>query len=55
MDFTVLIGDRKIGAQSSLDAVLELLPDARFVAVPGNHMSAVIRPELGQAIADFLE
>jgi len=31
-----------------------LLPDARFVAVPGNHMSAVTKPDLGRAIADFL-
>jgi hypothetical protein len=32
----------------------ETLPNARFVAVPGNHMSAVMKPELGQAIVDFL-
>jgi pimeloyl-ACP methyl ester carboxylesterase len=32
----------------------ELLPDGRFVEVPGNHMSAVTKPELGRAIADFL-
>ena len=32
----------------------ELLPDARFAEVPGNHMSAVTKPELGRAIADFL-
>jgi pimeloyl-ACP methyl ester carboxylesterase len=32
----------------------DLLPDARFFEVPGNHMSAVTRPELGRAIADFL-
>jgi pimeloyl-ACP methyl ester carboxylesterase len=31
-----------------------LLPDGRYVEVPGNHMSAVTRPELGRAIADFL-
>ncbi|HEY5720875.1 MAG TPA: alpha/beta fold hydrolase [Allosphingosinicella sp.] len=31
-----------------------LLPNARFVEVPGNHMSAVTRPDLGRAIADFL-
>lgn len=31
-----------------------LLPDARFIEVPGNHMSAVTKPELGRAIADFL-
>ena len=32
----------------------ELLPDGRYVEVPGNHMNAVTRPELGRAIADFL-
>jgi pimeloyl-ACP methyl ester carboxylesterase len=32
----------------------KLLADARFVEVPGNHMNAVTRPELGRAIADFL-
>jgi pimeloyl-ACP methyl ester carboxylesterase len=31
-----------------------LLPDGRYVEVPGNHMSAVTKPELGRAIADFL-
>lgn len=35
-------------------AVADLLPHGRFQSVPGNHMSAVTRPELGQAIADFL-
>lgn len=30
------------------------LPNARYVEVPGNHMSAVIKPELGAAIAAFL-
>ena len=36
------------------EALAGLLPDARFVAIPGNHMSAVLRPELSQSIADFL-
>ncbi|WP_288456827.1 alpha/beta fold hydrolase [uncultured Sphingomonas sp.] len=31
-----------------------LLPDAEYVEVPGNHMSAVTKPELGAAIAAFL-
>ncbi|MBV9931033.1 MAG: alpha/beta hydrolase [Alphaproteobacteria bacterium] len=31
-----------------------LLPDARFVQVPGNHMSAVTKPDLGRAMAEFL-
>ncbi|CAN5380646.1 alpha/beta fold hydrolase [soil metagenome] len=32
----------------------ETLPNGRYVAVPGGHMSAVIKPELGQAMSDFL-
>lgn len=31
-----------------------LIPHATFAEVPGNHMSAVMKPELGQAIAAFL-
>ncbi|MBX9813532.1 MAG: alpha/beta hydrolase [Sphingomonas sp.] len=38
----------------SAEALAAALPDARFQAVPGNHMSAVTKPELGAAIADFL-
>ena len=38
----------------SAAALAEILPMGTFRAVPGNHMSAVTRPELGQAIADFL-
>ena len=43
--------DQDNGPSVDLEAVL---PDARFVEVPGNHMSAVTKPELGKAIADFL-
>jgi pimeloyl-ACP methyl ester carboxylesterase len=32
----------------------DALPNARYVEVPGGHMSAVVKPELGQAIASFL-
>jgi hypothetical protein len=39
------------GSARELAAVL---PDGRYAVVPGNHMSAVIKPELGTAIADFL-
>ena len=38
----------------AIAALADVLPDVRVVTVPGNHMSAVVRPELGQAIADFL-
>ena len=36
------------------EELAELLPDGRFVEVPGNHMSAVTKPELGKEIARFL-
>jgi pimeloyl-ACP methyl ester carboxylesterase len=38
----------------SIAALAALIPGARAVTIPGNHMSAVTRPELGEAIADFL-
>ena len=43
--------DRDNGSAPDLAAVL---PQGRYIAVPGGHMSAVVKPELGQAIADFL-
>ena len=50
----VLVGaeDDDNGSARELAAAL---PDDRFVEVPGNHMSAVARPELGTAMADFLD
>jgi pimeloyl-ACP methyl ester carboxylesterase len=38
----------------SAEEVAQVLPKARYVEVPGNHMSAVTKPQLGRAIADFL-
>jgi pimeloyl-ACP methyl ester carboxylesterase len=38
----------------SAQAVAALLPQADYVEVPGTHMSAVTKPELGRALADFL-
>jgi pimeloyl-ACP methyl ester carboxylesterase len=38
----------------SAQALASALPDGEYAVVPGNHMSAVTRPELGAAIADFL-
>jgi pimeloyl-ACP methyl ester carboxylesterase len=32
----------------------DALPNGRYVEVPGNHMAAVTKKELGQAMADFL-
>jgi pimeloyl-ACP methyl ester carboxylesterase len=39
----------------SAEALAALLPDAFHVEVPGNHMSAVTKPDLGRALADFLD
>jgi pimeloyl-ACP methyl ester carboxylesterase len=36
------------------EALAAALPDGRYMIVPGNHMSAVTKPELGTAIAAFL-
>ena len=38
----------------SAAALADLLPRARYAEVPGNHMSAVTRPELRVTITDFL-
>jgi pimeloyl-ACP methyl ester carboxylesterase len=38
----------------SPQAVADLVADGRFVSIPGNHMSAVTRKDLGEAIADFI-
>lgn len=43
--------DDEVGSFTGLVA---MLPEARFVEIPGNHMSAVTRPELGDAIVSFL-
>lgn len=36
------------------EALAAILPQGRFQEIPGNHMAAVTKPELGTAIADFL-
>jgi pimeloyl-ACP methyl ester carboxylesterase len=43
--------DRDNGSAAELAAAL---PHARYVEIPGNHMSAVTGRELGEAIRDFL-
>jgi pimeloyl-ACP methyl ester carboxylesterase len=50
----VVSGDEDQDNGSSRE-LADALPDARFVEVPGNHMSAVTKPELGRAIAAFLQ
>lgn len=38
----------------SAAALADALPNARYVPIPGTHMSSVTKPELGEAIAEFL-
>jgi pimeloyl-ACP methyl ester carboxylesterase len=42
-------------ARRSAEDLANALPSGRFVELPGNHMSAVTKPDLGLAIADFLD
>jgi pimeloyl-ACP methyl ester carboxylesterase len=38
----------------SADRLAEILPEASFGFVPGSHTRAILRPELGAAVADYL-
>ena len=51
---TLVLSGAEDHDNGSAEALAQLLPDAAYVEVPGNHMSAVTRPDLGRAIADFL-
>ena len=51
---TLVVSGAEDHDNGSAEALAELLRDGRYVEVPGNHMSAVTKPELGRAIANFL-
>jgi pimeloyl-ACP methyl ester carboxylesterase len=51
---TLVLSGAEDQDNGSAEALANLLADASYVEVPGNHMSAVTRPDLGIAIADFL-
>jgi pimeloyl-ACP methyl ester carboxylesterase len=51
---TLVVSGSEDDDNGSAEALADRLAHARFVEVPGNHMSAVTKPELGRAIADFL-
>jgi pimeloyl-ACP methyl ester carboxylesterase len=50
---TVVIAGSEDDHNGSAHELAQKLAHATFVEIPGNHMSAVTRPELGRAIADF--
>ena len=51
---TLVLSGAEDQDNGSAEALAKLLPNGRYVEVPGNHMSAVMKPELGRALADFL-
>jgi len=51
---TLILSGAEDDDNGSAEDVARALSNARYVEVPGNHMSAVTRPDLGRAIADFL-
>jgi pimeloyl-ACP methyl ester carboxylesterase len=50
---TLVIAGMDDDHNGSAHELARVLAHATFVETPGNHMSAVTRPELGRAIADF--
>ncbi|HVQ07376.1 MAG TPA: alpha/beta fold hydrolase [Allosphingosinicella sp.] len=51
---TLVLSGAQDDDNGSPQALADLLPKGEYVSVPGNHMSAVTKPDLGRAIADFL-
>ena len=52
---TLILSGAQDHDNGSAEALAARLPNATYVEVPGNHMSAVTGPQLGRAIADFVE
>lgn len=52
---TLVVSGAEDRDNGSAEELAVLLPRGRYVEVPGNHMSAVTKPELGQALAAFLD
>ncbi|MCO6007324.1 alpha/beta hydrolase [Actinoallomurus purpureus] len=52
---TLVLTGAKDDDNGSAEALADTLANARRTVVPGDHMGAVTKPELGTAIADFLD
>ncbi len=51
---TLVLSGAEDRDNGSVEALAAMLPDPMLVRSPGGHMSAVTKPALGQAMADFL-
>jgi len=53
MPTAVICGDEDQD-NGSAEELAGLLPDARYIEVPGTHLNSVTKPDLGEALARFL-
>lgn len=51
---TLVVAGADDDDNGSAAALAEALPNARYASIPGNHMSAVMKPELAAAMREFL-
>lgn len=51
---TALISGDDDHDNGSAEELAAMLANARYIAVPGNHLNSVTKPELGEAIVQFL-
>jgi pimeloyl-ACP methyl ester carboxylesterase len=51
---TMVLSGAEDNDNGSVDDLAAILPAGAVQRTPGGHMSAVTKPELGQAITDFL-
>lgn len=51
---TLVLAGTEDDDHGSVEALAGVLPRGTYTTVPGNHMSAVTKPQLGAAIANFL-
>ena len=54
MPTLVVCGDKDVD-NGSAPRLAEMLPDARYVEIPGTHMGSVTQKELGIAMVEFLQ
>ena len=51
---TLILAGEEDQDNGSHEDLAALIPDATHVEVPGGHMSCIVKPEFGQALADWL-
>ncbi len=51
---TLIVAGEEDQDNGSAEALAAALPDAEHRIVPGNHMSCIVKPDFGEAIADWL-